>query len=98
MTGAYTFTDCLAFTLTGTGTVTVKGCTITFKHVALDRRVIAKVDTCQRRATASAETYNPSRIETIVDRNTADDVCGCGDSMMGVRVKEKPRKYARGRR
>src|SRR5262249_9066040 len=38
-TGAYTFTDCKGFTLTGTGRVTVKGCTVSLQHIAADRRV-----------------------------------------------------------
>ncbi len=97
MTGAYTFTDCASFTLMGTGVVTTKGCTIALQHVAPDRRVLAKIDQCGKRATASAQTYSPSVFKTITDRNTANDVCGCGDAMMGT-VKAKSRKSFRGRR
>jgi len=76
-TGVYTFTNCSSFTLTGTGVVTVKGCTVSFLHVAADRRVVAKVELCTKRATSCAQTYSPAVIKTIADRNTADDVCGC---------------------
>jgi hypothetical protein len=96
-TGAYTFTDCASFTLTGTGVVTTMGCTVVLQHVAPDRRVLAKIDLCGKRATASAQTYSPSILKTITDRNTANDVCGCGDAMAIV-IKGKPRKFSRSRR
>lgn len=77
-TGAYTFTNCTSFTLMGIGKVKIKGCTITLEHIALDRRVMANVELCVKRATASAQTYVPSSsVKTIVDRNTSNDVCGC---------------------
>lgn len=95
-TGVYTFTDCASFTLTGTGVVTTKGCTVVLQHVAPDRRVLAKIDLCGSRATASAKTYSPNALRTITDRNTADDVCGCGDGMGTIKVKS--RKSSRGRR
>ncbi|HMG33511.1 MAG TPA: hypothetical protein VKM94_06215 [Blastocatellia bacterium] len=78
ITGAYTFTDCATFTVTGTGRVTVKGCTVSLQHVAADRRVVAKVDFCTHRGSASAQTFTPlTRVKTITDRNTTNDTCGC---------------------
>jgi hypothetical protein len=81
--GDYIFTDCNAFTLGGTGLITLKGCVITLQHVTSDRRVTAKIDTCQKKAKASAQTFSPAATRTITDRNTADDACGCGDSVVG---------------
>jgi hypothetical protein len=37
VTGAYTFTNCGSFTLSGIGKVTIKGSQITLVHVASDR-------------------------------------------------------------
>ncbi|HLG13657.1 MAG TPA: hypothetical protein VJH03_03905 [Blastocatellia bacterium] len=76
-TGAYTFTNCMAFNLTGTGKVTISGCIVTLEHIALDRRVVARIDFGAKRATASARTYSPAMLKTISDRNTANNVCGC---------------------
>src|SRR5262249_43976801 len=75
-TGAYTFTDCKGFTLTGTGLVTVKGCTVSLQHIAADRRVTAKVDFCTSRANASAQVFVPALtpVRTITDRNIKNDV------------------------
>jgi len=75
--GAYTFTNCGGFTLSGTGTVTIKGSTITLKHVASDRRLYAEVDETNKKGSASLVVYPSGVLRTIIDRNTVGDVCGC---------------------
>jgi|GEM_PF-1696706 len=76
-TGAYTFTNCGNFTLSGVGTVTVKGSTVTLKHVAGDRRLYAEVDETNKKGSASLAVYPGGVLRTIMDRNTANDICGC---------------------
>ena len=76
-TGAYTFTDCGNFTLSGVGTVTIKGSTITLKHVASDRRLYAEVDETNKKGSASLAVYPSGVLRTIMDRNTVGDVCAC---------------------
>lgn len=76
-TGAYTFTNCGNFTLSGVGTVTIKGSTITLKHVASDRRLYAEVDETNKKGSASLAVYPGGVLRTIMDRNTANDMCGC---------------------
>ena len=75
--GAYTFTNCAGFTLSGTGTVTIKGSTITLRHVASDRRLYAEVDETNKKGSASLAVYPSGVLRTIIDRNTVGDVCGC---------------------
>jgi hypothetical protein len=76
-TGAYTFTNCGNFTLSGVGTVTIKGSTITLKHVATVRRLYAEVDETNTKGSASLAVYPSGVLRTIMDRNTVGDVCGC---------------------
>ena len=78
-TGEYSFQNCTnGFTLTGTGIVTIKGCTVSLKHVAPDRRVLATIDYCGNKGNASAQTFIPTGpIRTIVDRSTLNDNCLC---------------------
>jgi hypothetical protein len=92
-TGAYTFTSCLGgVTLTGTGTVKIKGCTVTLEHITTDRRVTASADLCVQKGKASAQVLNPQRVFTIADRNTSNNTCACqvvGDGNESSRKKRK---------
>lgn len=76
-TGEYWFTTCSGITLGGTGTVTKRGNTITLQHNAADRRVTAKIDSASKKGTASVQTFSPSRMYTITDKNTTDNTCTC---------------------
>jgi len=77
-TGNYTFRKCsTGFTLSGRGTVTIKGCQIRLQQDGPDRRVLATNDTCAKRATATIQTFGPSRLFTIADKNTANNTCMC---------------------
>jgi uncharacterized delta-60 repeat protein len=77
ITGEYQFTNCLGFSLGGTGILTRRGGTVTLKHEAGDRRVTATVDTNSNRATASVQTLSGGRTFAIIDRNTLNSVCAC---------------------
>jgi uncharacterized delta-60 repeat protein len=77
-TGEFQLTNCkTGFAVAGTGTITRKGCIITLQHSSTDLRVLAKIDTCTKKATASVQVFSLGRTFTITDRNTANNACGC---------------------
>ena len=76
-TGDYQFTNCAGVTLSGTGRVVKKGCTVTLEVNGPDRRVLAKTDTCIKNGTASIQIFSQGRTFTITDRNTANNTCAC---------------------
>ncbi len=75
-TGDYQFTNCNGITLTGTGTLRTKGCTVTLTHNASDRRLQAMFNTCQNKGTASVQVLSPRRTFNLTDQNITDG-CGC---------------------
>jgi hypothetical protein len=78
VTGDYLITRCNPpLMLTGRGTVRTVGCSVRLEHFASDRRVTATIDTCQKRGTASVQTFSPAALFTITDRNTANNTCAC---------------------
>ena len=77
-TGDYEYTDCDGLTIGGTGTLRARGCAITFQHNAPDRRVIAMVDTCRSRGTATVQTFSPRRTTHITDLDITGS-CACGE-------------------
>ena len=77
-TGDYTFRKCSGgVTVAGRGTITIKGCSTRLEQNGPDRRVVVSTDTCAKRATATIQTFGPSRLFTIADKNTANDTCMC---------------------
>jgi hypothetical protein len=62
--------------LTGTGQVTMDGCSITLTHNAPDRRIMSRLDTCTKTGEASVETTTPGSILKITDTNVSDNYCG----------------------
>jgi hypothetical protein len=76
-TGAYTFTNCTDFTLTGVGVVKIKGLVVTLSDVKPDRRVSAFVDLALRQGKAAAQTFAPARTLTIRDKNIDNNTCTC---------------------
>jgi hypothetical protein len=76
LTGEYRFC-CGGSVFAGTGSVIVKGCTITLQHNPSDRRVLAKLDKSVSRGSASLQ-FPPGSIKcTISDRDTRNNTCGC---------------------
>ena len=75
-TGDYQFTNC-TFTINGTGKIRKASCTVSLIDNRSDRRVSAEMNLCQKKGNASAQTFLPFTNRTIVDRNTANDLCGC---------------------
>jgi hypothetical protein len=76
-TGNYQFTNCSGFTLSGTGSLIVKGSIITLQHYGADRRVLAKIDLSVSKGTASIQVFGQGATFTIIDRNTANNICAC---------------------
>ena len=76
-TGDYQYTNCSGLTLSGRGTLTQRGGTITLQHYAADRRVSATIDTTVNRATASIQLFSQGTTFTIIDRNTSNNTCAC---------------------
>ena len=77
-TGDYLFVNCRGgLTIAGTGTVTIRGSTITLQHNAADRRVVAMIDNGARRGTASLQLPSMGVTLTIADRNTSNNGCTC---------------------
>lgn len=78
-TGEYQFTSCSGFVIGGTAALNRRGCTIALQHNAGDRRLLATIDTCQKKATASLRLLSQGGTFTITDRNTANNTCACGN-------------------
>lgn len=76
-TGDYLFSSCQGVTLSGRGTITVKGSVVTLQDSTSDRRVLARIDSSVLKGTATVQLFSPARLFTITDRNTADNTCGC---------------------
>jgi hypothetical protein len=80
ITGEYLFSRCSdGFTLTGIGTVTKTGCLYKLTHNPSDRRVLASLDTCQKKGSASLQFPVGTTAMTITDRDTSNDP-GLSDS------------------
>ncbi|HEY7914096.1 MAG TPA: hypothetical protein VIG62_19455 [Blastocatellia bacterium] len=76
-TGQYFFTNCVNFTMSGTGRVTMKGSTIHLVDTRTDRRVSATIDTPSRRGTASVQRVPSGPTFTVTDRNVTNNPCLC---------------------
>lgn len=78
-TGDYQFTNCSGFTLSGIGSLIVKGSIVNLQDYAADRRVLAKIDSSVEKGTASIQVFGQgtSSTFTIMDRNTSTNTCAC---------------------
>jgi len=79
--GAYTFSDCLGFTLSGTGIVSVQNSIILLSDRKPDRSVSAGFNTGQRTGTATI-TFQPVpggswQVLRIYDTTSFGNVCSC---------------------
>jgi hypothetical protein len=75
-TGDYTF--CAASKrLSGTGSVRKSGSNITLEHSAPDRKVIARVNTSVKNASASVQSPVGKTLGTISDSDTSNNSCQC---------------------
>jgi hypothetical protein len=73
--GDYIFTPSGGTSLSGTGTVTRKGCIITLTDSRPDRRVQGNIEPCTKTGSASVQTVSPKMKFTITDRNTTNNTC-----------------------
>src|SRR6185295_6418652 len=76
LTGSYKFC-CNGMTFSGTGTVLMKGCTISLNHFGTDRRVTAMIDKTQFKGNASLQAPPATLKCTIMDRDTRNNACAC---------------------
>lgn len=76
-TGDYRFTNCQGSTIGGPGTITKRGCLITLEVNGPDRRILARIDTCNKSGTATVQVFSPTRTFSILDRNTSNNSCTC---------------------
>jgi hypothetical protein len=77
-TGEYTFTHCAGGpTISGVGKVTKSGCIIALQDSPPTYRLVARVDTCQKKGSASLQSFSLHRTFTITDRNTTNNTCTC---------------------
>jgi hypothetical protein len=73
-TGAYQFSRCSSgYVLTGTATISLRGCAYTLTHIVADRRVQASFDSCANRGTASIQVFAPAATYNITDSNTTNN-------------------------
>lgn len=77
--GDYQFTRCSdGFTLNGRGQVIKRGCGIFLQDFSSsDRRVVAQIDNCQNKGTATVQVFALGRTFTILDRNTGNNTGTC---------------------
>ena len=75
-TGAYTFTDCMGFELSGVGQVIIKGTDIALQDQKPDRKVVVKVSQVSKRGTADVQFFPNGSVFTIADRDVFSP-CAC---------------------
>jgi hypothetical protein len=80
ITGAFEFRQCSTNTvITGTGTVTANGCTVTLQQNTGTQFVNATVNTCTHSGTASVQQKmdRTFRVFSINDTDTTNNTCAC---------------------
>jgi len=75
-TGEYQFCCNGQVIATGTGTVTLRGCTVSISHTKGDRRVQMTADMAVRKGTATLVIANLPTC-TVTDTNMANNTCAC---------------------
>jgi 6-phosphogluconolactonase (cycloisomerase 2 family) len=91
ITGEYQFRTCSGESISGIGTVSHRGSSLTLEDISGDRRISATIDTGAGRAIASIQILSRGESFTILDRRIDDDTCGC---QRNSRVKRVPADFA----
>jgi hypothetical protein len=76
-TGDYQFINCGGLSISGTGSLIIRGSDITLQHNAPDRRVLVKIAGQTKRGTASVQLFPNGSAFTISDRDTTNNTCVC---------------------
>jgi len=77
-TGEYVFTSCRkGVTLSGTGTVTVRGCKLDLQSVNADHRLSATVNTCTHVGTATVKSFTTGKVFWVLDSDMSNDTGVC---------------------
>lgn len=78
LTGDYQFSDCRkGITLTGKGTVSIRGCKIELRASGRTLNVTATANPCTHAGTASVQSSSPNKTYTISDADITNNICGC---------------------
>jgi hypothetical protein len=81
VTGDYQLTQChTGLVVEGKGLLAKKGCSLTLQHNSIDRRIVARIDTCQNKGTATVQLMRQGIFLNIIDRNTTNNTCSCPNS------------------
>ena len=81
-TGEYRFNSCTGITVSGTATISIRGCSILLQHNAPDRRLLARIDACARTGTASLQLLSQGVRLSITDRDLSNNTCSCAGGQM----------------
>ena len=81
-TGEYQFNSCTGITVSGTATISIRGCSILLQHNAPDRRLLARIDACARTGTASLQLLSQGVRLSITDRDFSNNTCSCAGGQM----------------
>jgi hypothetical protein len=65
---------CGGMTITGTGTITSKGCIITLTHNTTTRRLLVTYDTCKKQGQGALQMPPGTTKCTFIDSNTRDSM------------------------
>jgi hypothetical protein len=77
-TGEYVFTSCRkGITLSGTGTITVRGCKLDLQSVNADHRLSATVNTCTHVGTATVKSFTTGKVFWVLDSDMSNDTGVC---------------------
>lgn len=85
-TGEYQFRSCSGPNLSGTGSITQRGGTLTFQDSRPDRLVLAMIDLNLNRASASLRIIPLGTTFVLSDRGMADNTCACTEHSPTKRV------------
>lgn len=76
-TGGYEFTNCNGLAIGGTGRITTRGCMTVLEDSRPDRRVLVRINSCTRQATAAVQLFSQGTTFNITDRDISNNSCEC---------------------
>lgn len=76
-TGDYQFINCGGLSISGAGSLIIKGSDVTLQHNTPDRRVVVKIAGQANRGTASVQLLPDGTVFTISDRDLTNNTCTC---------------------
>ena len=77
LSGEYEFTNCNGLAIGGTGRITTRGCLTVLEDNRPDRRVLVRINSCTRQATAAVQLFSQGTTFNITDRDISNNSCAC---------------------